>query len=141
MRAENILITLKEENEKVWKGGLVDGNLDAGNVVAFFKVDPEPKYGDPRSLWIVEDKPKGEKGATYGNVYFSETKNGHFKLNCRKFKIPGTKLCFPVTGFLNYDELTNKQMVDLKLDDWYLKSEHAKKYEYCLEDNDEELEF
>ena len=138
MKAQNITITIKEENEKIWKGGVLDGNLDAGDIVGFFKIDPQPKFGDARSIWVVENKPKGEKGESYGTLYFSETKNGSYKLNCRNFKIPGTKLCFPVTGFLNFDEMSKLQFADLVLDEWYLNSEYAKGREYILEDENEE---
>lgn len=141
MKAQNIVITIKEENDKIWKGSVVDGNLDAGSVTGFFKIDPDPKFGDPRSIWIVENKPKGEKGKSYGTVYFTETKNGNWKLNCRKFTIPGTNLCFPITGFLNIDQMTNKQVVELKFDEWYYNSEYGKKYDYCIEDNNQEIEF
>lgn len=140
MKSSNITIDLEDKANDIWHGEIYDGNLKLCNIVGFFKVRDNVTFegADPRSIVVKVSAPKGEKGETLGYLNFRETKSGSYVVYAREFKIPNSNLCFPVTGWLNISDKTNKQHVQLQRDNYYLENQTKHwqgKRNYCLDDH------
>lgn len=141
MRSTNITIDIEEKDNDRWYGEVYDGGKKLIEVIGFFQVRENTTFEnqDPRSITLKTRTRSDEKGELLGYLNFKEIKNGNFKIFCRELRIPGTALCFPVDGWLNVNEISNKQQTHLKQDNYYLEKQKKHwegKRDYVFHDPD-----